>query len=172
MSFSLTINADTFDEFKAKIIALEDMFAVETVEAPANPVMPELRGATAAQAAKPVKDKQAAKKPEPTAPEPETEAAVETTAAEETMETEAQNDLGVPDKATDPDGFKTWVSEHITPRVVKAVTKYGKPVVNDLLASYGVEKASLIAAEDMAEFIAKLDDDAALNNIKLRLERA
>ncbi len=148
MTFSLTISADTFDAFKAKIIALEEMFA------PADPVMPEIKDVVAA-APKSEKDK-AAKKVEPKAEEP---AKVEPQPEPEAVQEETKADTAdVPDKETDPAGFNTFTNDHIIPRVTRVVAKHGKPFMQELLTRFGVAKATQVPADKLPTLLKLMDE--------------
>ncbi len=152
MTFSLTITADTFDAFKAKIIALEDMFAVETVAA--DPVMPEVK--EAAKKAAP-----ATKKAEEPKPEPEAEKVAEPKAEEpKAEEPKAETLAGVPDKS-DKAAFDAFVAEQIIPRVTRIVAKKGKPFMLEILGNFNAAKATEVPTEQIPALIEQMDEALA-----------
>ncbi len=178
MAFSLTIQADNFASFKAQIIALEEMFATEVVAA--DPVMPELRGATAEEAAARdipgVKSKTGtiAKKADPK-PEPQPEA--ETPASEQATEQTAEGPKAEVEstalvcpprpenydpKNNDSDpatkAFSDFIAEQVIPRVTDVVKKHGKPFAQEIIARFGAEKATLVSNDKMAMMLKQLDE--------------
>lgn len=150
MTFSLTIQADTFDAFKAKIIALEEMFAVD-------PVMPEVKAAV--EAAKPAKA--TTKKVEEPKPEPEAETPAAEQVIEQAPEPEVEETSGIPacpDKEKDKEAFDAYVAEQVIPRVTKLVAKHGKPFMQDILARFDAPKATLVPADKMPLLLRQIDE--------------
>ena len=143
MAYELKITADNFDEFKAQIIALEDMFAA--TEAPVtDPVMPEVKKA----AAKAAKDVQAAADPKP---EPKVvEAPVEKQPDPEPEPTKEEAKGEEPAAET---GKTLDYQKDVLPVVFKLTEVKGRDAVIKVLETFGVAKASQVAPEKFGEFV-------------------
>ena len=165
MTFSLTIQADTFDDFAAKCAALARQF--NATAAAVDPVMPEIREpakrgrpAKAAEAVTEAQDDGAAIA---STEHPETEATVDepdlNPASLETVEIEVpETGIVIPDKETDKAGFDAFVTEHIIPRVTKVVAKHGKPHMEAILKRFDVAKATLVPADKLPLLLKQMDE--------------
>lgn len=157
MTFSLTIQAETFDDFAAQCAALARQF--NATAAAVDPVMPEIK--------EPAKRGRPAKAEEPVAeaqPDPEVvEAAAEIPATKPEPEAKAdepvaETSIVIPDKETDKAGFDAFVTEHIIPRVTKVVAKHGKPHMEAILKRFDVAKATLVPADKLPLLLKQMDE--------------
>ena len=155
MSYKIEITAGTMTELAGKLLAM-----AATMQAiPSDPVMPEVR-----EAAKPAKKaKPAPVKEEPVGePVPAAEPTTEDTAAEPAEVTNDGTSTSGAPAAVEPEqapGAKALDFEKdIAPLVLKVVAERGKPVVQDILAQFGVERASQVPDEQLNELVAALKD--------------
>ena len=145
MSYKIEINADSISELSGKLLAL----AAQMQATPVDPVMPEVR-----EAPKPKKAK--AEKPVEVAEEPVGNAELATTAADPSPTSNSAPDTSSADPAKSPS--ETVVSldfeKDVAPLVLKAVAVKGKPWVQEVLAQFGVERASQVPDERLPELVA------------------
>lgn len=155
MSYKIEITAGTMTELAGKLLAM-----AATMQAiPSDPVMPEVREAT-----KP------AKKAKP-APVKEDDGVALTAAAHPVNEKasplpvdvspEALEEVEIerPEEPEQASGAKALDFEKdIAPLVLKVVAERGKPVVQDILAQFGVERASQVPDDQLNELVAVLKD--------------
>lgn len=151
MSYKIEITASSMAELAGKLLAM----AATMNAAPADPVMPEIKDAPKPTRAKKAKEvAEEAPAPEPTPVEaPIEEPTPEPTpvgAAETTRPVSASEPAAVPDFDKD-----------VAPLVLGAVRDKGKPWVQELLSQFGVERASQVPDEQLAEFVGVLKDALA-----------
>ena len=164
MSYKIEITASSTSELAGKLLAL----AATMQTLPSDPVMPEVR-----EAAKPAKKA----KPAPVQEEVGNEPAAD---AEETASSESDTATAQPETSESSETAKnTDVSsansgsvepeqapgakaldfdKDIAPLVLKVVAEKGKPVVQEILAQFGVERASQVPDEQLNELVSALQD--------------
>ena len=158
MSYKIEITAGTMTELAGKLLAM----AATMQATPSDPVMPEVREAT-----KPAKKA----KPTPVKEEPVGEPVGEDTEASLAPEPLPESDtttsdtgqtatnIASPSEPEQAPGAKALDFEKdIAPLVLKVVAESGKPVVQDILAQFGVERASQVPDEQLNELVAALKD--------------
>lgn len=169
MSYKVEITAATTAELAGKLLALAAQMANDHPHT--DPVMPEVKAADTAarQARKTKKAEEVAAEP---AGEPVT-AAAETassqsaiaTAQPETSERPAtltNNDGSAESSASEAPGSKALdFDKDVAPAVLNAVHVKGKPWVQEILAQFGVERASQVPDERLGELVAALQDGEA-----------
>lgn len=146
MSYKIEINADSISELSGKLLAL----AAQMQATPVDPVMPEVR-----EAPKPKRTKGKAETDADTATGTDTTTAPEAappqtaqpdTAPVEQPETESA-EVDAPVVSLD-------FEKDVAPLVLKAVAVKGKPWVQEVLAQFGVERASQVPDDRLPELVA------------------
>lgn len=151
MSYKIEINADSISELAGKLLAL----AAQMQATPVDPVMPEVREAPKPKRAKTEKPVEAAEEPvgEPATAAAETASLPNDTATATPEPTES----GETSKSTDASAGN-FVSldfeKDVAPLVLKAVAVKGKPWVQEVLAQFGVERASQVPDDRLPELVA------------------
>jgi len=162
MTFSLSIQAETFEAFRAHLNAIAAHYNATTttpytaVPVVDDPVMPEVKTATRSRkAAEP--QPEPAPEVEETQPEPEAEQPAPAPGAK-ANDPAAETGIVIPDKETDKPGFDAFVTEHIIPRVTKVVAKHGKPHMEAILKRFDVAKATLVPADKLPLLLKQMDE--------------
>lgn len=149
MSYKIEINADSISELAGKLLAL----AAQMQATPVDPVMPEVR-----EAPKPKKAK--AEKPVEVAEEPvgEPVGAPAAKSATDAGDTESLPTTPEPSSIAAPAPSEAVVAldfeKDVAPLVLKAVAVKGKPWVQEVLAQFGVERASQVPDDRLPELVA------------------
>ena len=135
MSYKIEVTAPTLSELAGKLLAL-----ASTMQAiPAEPAAPEANAPAkprrATKAEKPVEEPQPAPVIEDAVLEPEPEPAVE-----------------------EPQPVVLDFEKDVTPVVLAGVKQRGKPWIQDILAQFGVERASQVPDERLAELVSIIKD--------------
>lgn len=167
MSYKIEITAGTMTELAGKLLAM----AATMQATPSDPVMPEVREATKpAKKAKPApvveedlgNEPKSAASAEATDSQPTTEepsSTPATTVMEPELSSTSTAETSTPAPLAEAPGAKALDFEKdIAPLVLKVVAERGKPVVQDILAQFGVERASQVPDEQLNELVAALKD--------------
>ena len=164
MSYKIEITAGTMTELAGKLLAM----AATMQATPSDPVMPEVReAAEPAKKAKPTPVKEepvgepvddvaetASSESDTATAQPETSESSET--SKSTDVSSANSGSVEPEQA--PGAKALDFEKDIAPLVLKVVAERGKPVVQDILAQFGVERASQVPDEQLNELVAALKD--------------
>lgn len=164
MSYKIEITAGTMTELAGKLLAM----AATMQTTPSDPVMPEVREAIKpAKKAKPTPVKEevgnepaadavgtASSESDTATVQPETSESSET--SKSTDVSSANSGSVEPEQA--PGAKALDFEKDIAPLVLKVVAERGKPVVQDILAQFGVERASQVPDEQLNELVAVLKD--------------
>ena len=151
MSYKIEINADTISELAGKLLAL----AAQMQATPVDPVMPEVREAPKPRRAKAEKPVEVAEEPvgEPSTPET-SQPTPDTSSASEQPTTPPSSDTST-EAAPEPQAVVALDFEKdVAPLVLKAVAVKGKPWVQEVLAQFGVERASQVPDDRLPELVA------------------
>lgn len=149
MAYEMIITADSFKDFKAHIIALEEMFTVEVVTGgTTDPIMPEVKKAAA------VKAKAEPAKPDPVKPDP-VKPVAEIPAAKEPEPVVEETKVEEP--AAETSDAPLDFQKDVLPRVFKLTEAHGRDAVVAVLSEFGVPKASQVPPEKFAEFVAAVN---------------
>lgn len=160
MSYKVEITAATTAELAGKLLALAAQMANDHPHT--DPVMPEVKAAdTAARQARKTK------KAEEVAQEPAGEPSTSATSTP-TSDTSSENKQE-PTSSTAPDtehpseeqAVVLDFDKDVAPAVLEAVRVKGKPWVQEILAQFGVERASQVPDERLGELVAALQDGEA-----------
>ena len=164
MSYKIEITAGTVTELAGKLLAM----AATMQATPSDPVMPEVREATKpAKKAKPtpVKEEPVGEPVDDVAETASSESDTATAQPEpsESSETSKNTDVssansGSVEPEQAPGAKALDFEKDIAPLVLKVVAERGKPVVQDILAQFGVERASQVPDEQLNELVAVLKD--------------
>jgi hypothetical protein len=149
MTYRIEITADSMTELAGKLLAITSQFHVVP-----DPVMPEVRDAAPAPAKAPKAKKEVAEEPvgEPVA----STAANPSPTSNDAPGTQTAETAPVPSEPVELDFDKD-----ITPLVLRVVKEKGKPVVQDILAQFGVERASQVDEQLWPELVAALEGELA-----------
>jgi len=166
MSYKVEITAASLTELAGKVLALA---ATMQTTAVVDPVMAEVKAATKPRKAKAeITGEEVAEKPvgEPAADAAETASFESDTAtapqeASESAETSTSTDASAENSASASDGPALDFDKDVAPVVLNAVKVKGKPWVQEVLAQFGVERASQVASEQLPELVAALAEVAA-----------
>lgn len=151
MSYKIEINADSISELAGKLLAL----AAQMQATPVDPVMPEVREAPKPKKVKAEKPVEAAEEPvgEPSISETST-ATFDTPSASSELATSPSSDTST-EAAPEPQAVVALDFEKdVAPLVLKAVAVKGKPWVQEVLAQFGVERASQVPDDRLPELVA------------------
>ena len=160
MSFEVKITAVSLGELADKVLALGAQLSAQTVPwQSGSPVMPEVKESMSRA------KKLAEKAMEKAAAEVEQPAlyggpiGVEGPAGLQGPDGVTPEPEPVAEEPTTPTTFD--FDKDVAPRVLAVVGKKGKATMQEILGEFGVERASQIAADVMAEFIEVLDKELA-----------
>lgn len=163
MSYKIEITAGTMTELAGKLLAM----AATMQTTASDPVMPEVREATKpAKKAKPapVVEEEVGNEPAAAAAETVSSESDTATAQPDPSDTPGTPQLGAPFEESSasieqaPGAKALDFDKDIAPLVLKVVAEKGKPVVQDILAQFGVERASQVPDAQMNELVAVLKD--------------
>ena len=159
MSYKIEINADSITELSGKLLAL----AAQMQAPPVDPVMPEVRettkvrGTTKAAAAKAEKPVEVAEAPVGEQSSSETSAVTPDTSSAPEQPTTPPSSTTTSDAAPEPEAPAVVAldfEKDVAPLVLRAVAAKGKPWVQEVLAQFGVERASQVPDERLPELVA------------------
>lgn len=154
MSYKVEITAASLTELAGKVLALAASMQTTAV---VDPVMAEVKAATKPRKAKvEITGEEVAEKPvgEHAASVEETTGVTDAAPEEATT---AGTETSTAPAAVEPLDF----DKDVAPVVLKAVQVKGKPWVQEVLAQFGVERASQVASEQLPELVAALAEVAA-----------
>jgi hypothetical protein len=152
MSYKIEINADSISELAGKLLAL----AAQMQATPVDPVMPEVREAPKPKRAKAEKPVEVAEAPvgEPAAQQ-DTAASSDPAIMPESDTRTSDTGLPATNTVSPSEAVVSLDFEKdVAPLVLKAVAVKGKPWVQEVLAQFGVERASQVPDERLPELVA------------------
>lgn len=153
MSYKIEINADSITELSGKLLAL----AAQMQATPVDPVMPEVREAPKQKRTKAEKPVEVAEAPVGEPSSSETSAVTPDTSSAPEQPTTPPSSTTTSDAAPEPESPAVVAldfEKDVAPLVLRAVAAKGKPWVQEVLAQFGVERASQVPDERLPELVA------------------
>lgn len=171
MSYEVKITAATLSELSGKLLAMGSQLSIppETgLERTISAIMPEVAAMTPEKSATARRAKDAGKAEEASEQNAASEATVEdgesiedSTAGTTTSSSGSTTTSTATKGASPSDAEPLNFEKDIAPRVLAVVQAKGKPVMQEILSEFGVERASQIPADVLAEFVEVLDKELA-----------
>lgn len=147
MSYKIEINADSLTELGGKLLALASQFhATGTVD----PVMPEIKGHTEAEAKKTRKSKDKTNEPAADAGN------AAQSAADPSPTSNSEPDVQTAETAqspSEPAAPELDFENDVAPVVIDAVGKIGKEAVSEVLSQFGAARASEVDPAQWGELV-------------------
>lgn len=148
MSYKIEINADSLTELGGKLLALASQFHANST---ADPVMPEIKGHTEAEAKKTRKPKDKANEPAADAGNAAQSAADPSPTSNSEQATQTAETAQSP---SEPAAAPALDFENdVAPVVIDAVGKLGKEAVSEVLSQFGAARASEVDPAQWGELV-------------------